>query len=353
MVTVRRLIVVVPVLAACGTLFDVDHDYTVGDGAASDVNPIDGSMTDSSLPDAPMDIGTPDLGTGETEAGLPCTCIPMVPAGWKITSYTAKSRPACSNGWSNPTNGIENAAAPPPTCACNCGSAPTMQPACTGSTNFTLNFSKANLCNASTGMVPANTTCTTGQWNFAPGSNGLDYLAITGAKPTPSNGTCGSVSIAKTLPSPTSDQGRSCDLTAALGSCGNGSCVATPSPPDAICIEKDGVQQCPPTFPNTHFVGASIVDTRGCTASQGCTFTNMGTCSTPSVSLWATVSCGGQPAAMELADGSCNFVAFGNAITLQSTSYTSTISGAACGFAGTCLPTGSISLANIRTICCL
>ena len=50
--------------------------------------------------DAPIDVtyDVPDLGVGETEAGVPCTCVSSVPSGYTIVEYVSNQRPTCTAG---------------------------------------------------------------------------------------------------------------------------------------------------------------------------------------------------------------------------------------------------------------
>jgi hypothetical protein len=332
------------------------------DSGGSDVVITDGGVDIVMLPDAPMDIMTPDLGTGETESGMLCTCTPQVPNGWSVVIYNQKMRPACGKDFDMPSNVIENPTAQPATCNCTCSMNPQTQPACTGNVSFGLNFGPANTCVEQQQTIVAGTTCTAGPFGpySAPdGGGGLDDLAVKANAPSPSGGACGGVNVTKGGPMPTSEQGRTCKPKAAPGTCGQGLCVPTPNAPDGICIQMAGVRMCPGGFPNTHYVGTGatpIFDGRICTPSQGCAFTNMGACSTPSLSFWAqnNPNCNGGPQYTKPSDTSCTQVSHGDGpLTYGSTRYGSNISGAACGYGGACNSGGSVSPANIVTICCL
>ena len=348
-----KMAVCAATLAACASLFDVDHDYSADAGGDA----ADGSA-DTGL-DAPMDIQTPDLGTGETEAGLPCTCTPPVPVGWNIVSYDQKSRPVCPMGYGTPANLFENATAQPSTCACTCSSAPSVQPSCNANVTFNVQFSDGNNCGVTcANMITSASTCTNGSWNFpACGSGGRNWLKVSGAAPAPAGGACANPMATVTLPAKTSDQGRSCALSAAPGSCGMGACIPTPMTPDTICIEKSGVNVCPNGFPNTHYAGDGIADTRGCGPDPcTCTMANKGSCSTPNLSTYTVNNCSAQDLSISAApaDGVCRNVGLGGgSITYNSAKYDSTSSGAVCSYIGTFTPTGSVTVTNVRTICCL
>jgi len=319
-----------------------------------------GGMDTFMLPDAPMDIMTPDLGTGETEAGIACTCTPAIPANWSVVELNAKNRPACPMNWDTATNTIESPIGANATCSCSCNSSPMTAPACTGNVNFTINFDKNSACGTVTQNLTANSTCTAGPFGpWTATANNLDNASVSGNAPSPSGGQCGAVSVMKTVQPPTFDSGRFCKPKVAPGSCGGTTaCVPTVSSPEAICIAAAGVQVCPNGWPNTHFTApsnASIVDGRMCSANQGCSFSNMGTCSTPTLDLWRTsaICMGG---ADDSLDGTCRNVGYANGpVTYAAARYKSAPSGATCGYAGTCTASGSVTLNpnNVTTICCL
>jgi hypothetical protein len=342
------------VVGACGLQ---SGGVAVDEDSGPDVVVMDGGGDVLMLPDAPMDISTPDLGTGETESGVTCTCTPAVPMGWSVVTYTQKTRPGCGSDFNMPTNLVESVSAAQTQCACTCNANPATQPTCGGNLAFALKFGPSNnQCGGITGSITCGATCTAISQTFNETGNGLDYMSATANAPNPANGMCGNVSVMTTKGQVSSDQGRTCQPTIPPGTCGPGLCVPTPAVPDAICIQMLGVQTCPMGFPNTHFAGTSIADNRACAANQGCVFTNMGTCAKPTLSVWkaSNTTCNGSadfgPA---VADGTCQNPSLGNAVTFESCRYTSSISGAACGYGGTCTPTGGVAPAGVRTICCL
>lgn len=344
------------VVVACGL-------ESGGPGEDPDSGMLDVVMADATndftLPDAPMDIMTPDLGTGETEAGTLCTCTPAVPNGWSPVIYSDKARPPCGKEFDSPDNTVENVTFNATNCTCTCGMNPMAQPSCTGNVTFTMGYA-TNCGTASNTMITCGATCTSGSWQFNATSNDLDNMSASGNAPSPSGGTCGSVNVGKQLGSVMMDSGRTCKPKVAPGSCGAGLCVPTPMAPDGICIEMAGKQTCPSGFPNTHFVGTTnnpTVDNRTCAANLPCGFTNMGTCSKPTLSLWqSNNNCSGNEAfGPYLADGTCHNPGFGNGVTFQSARYASTPSGAQCGYTGQCTASGGVAInpATQMTICCL
>jgi hypothetical protein len=330
-------------------------------GMTPDVIMADGFGGDGfMLPDAPMDIMTPDLGTGETEAGTLCTCTPAVPNGWSPVIYSQKSRPGCGKDFDSPANTVENVTFNPTVCACGCNINPTTQPSCTGNVTFTMGY--ANNCGTTSNTtITANSTCTMGTWQFSATSNDLNNMSATANAPSPSSGACGNVAVGKSLGAVMMDSGRTCKPKVAPGSCGAGLCVPTPMAPDSVCIEMAGHQTtCPGGFPNQHWVGTTnnpTLDNRDCAANQPCGFTNMGTCSKPTLSLWqSNNTCTGNEAfGPYLADGTCHNPGFGNGVTFQSARYASTPSGAQCGYTGQCTASGKVFInpATEMTVCCL
>ena len=312
------------------------------------------------LPDAPMDIQTPDLGTGETESGALCTCTSAVPMGWTIVSYTQKSRPTCPAAYGAPSNLVENPTANATSCACQCGSSPATHPTCGGTVTFGVQWGPDGSCGAdgggAMGGIMCAPGCTNGNWSFNPGNAGLDYLKVSASKPNPSGGACGSPTTnQKTIPQSSSDAGRACRLGIAPGNCMTGLCIPTPMAPDVICIHMPGVATCPGGFPNTHYVGDTVMDSRDCGPSACQCSLSAGSCSTPLLSLYDASGCaqGDIKITAQPADGMCRQVGVGDSKTMQSAKYTSTPSGASCAFAGTFNPMGMLGLSNVQTICCL
>lgn len=349
-------------IGACGLVEGgVGGDLDSGSGPDVVMMTDGGGMMDVlMLPDAPMDIMTPDLGTGETEAGILCTCTPLVPNGWNVVTYVQKSTPGCDKAFNGPVNTFENVTAPAPTCACSCGASLITPTTCTGNVTFNVKHDNNNCSTADGLSITAGTSCTMGSWQYNGTGQEYDHMAVSATAPNPSGGQCGNVTVMKSAQQPTSDQGRTCKPKVAPGTCGNGLCVPTPAAPDGICIAMLGIQaQCPMGWPNTHYVGIGMTpftDTRGCAANQACTL-NPGTCSTPQLSAWqSNNNCqGGAALGPQAADGTCQNVGLGNGVTFQSARYTSTPSGASCSWAGQCVASGTVTInaASAMTICCL
>ena len=327
------------------------------DTSSGDAMSADSGVDVPMLPDAPSDIATPDLGTGETESGTPCTCTPPVPNGWAVVTYDGTARPACAAGYDTPANTVENIQGGAATCSCKCTSAPSQNPVCAGAVTFKLAFDKNNSCGGSPqGNISAGVACTNGSWQFNGGGMDLDWLAVSAQPPTPAGGTCANPSSSVNVPAATSDQGRKCTLQGTAAACGQGLCVPTPSTMgDAICVAKAGIQACPMGFPNTHFVGDSIGDNRGCGPDLCACALAKGTCTAPALSLYDKQNCNANDRLInaQAADGVCRNPNLGGSKTFQSVQYTSQSQGASCGFSGNFNPTGTTFPVNVQTICCL
>jgi hypothetical protein len=158
-------------------------------------------------------------------------------------------------------------------------------------------------------------------------------------------------------PVPTFNQGRYCKLKGAPGSCGNGACVTTPTGGDGVCIWRAGFNMCPNGFPNTHYVGDNIQDSRSC-GPDPCNGSKVtltpGSCTKPVLGLYSDNKCMTSLFAPQTADGTCTSEgASGNSLTFMSCGFTSTNSGASCAYVGTYGPQGGVVAVPLQTICCL
>jgi len=168
------------------------------------------TSADASM-DVAMDVAydIPDLGTAETDSGIPCDCVGAIPNGWTPVAYDPSGRPACPMSYGVAANVIE-ANAPQATCSCGCGNGFSAAPACDGIVNFALAFGNTNACNNGP-TLPLNaikTSCTTINNSLAPGGNQLNYMAATGAAPSPGGGVCNGPSPnSKSIPPPHVDFG--------------------------------------------------------------------------------------------------------------------------------------------------
>jgi hypothetical protein len=349
----------VAALAALGSCA-IDESGT-GDGSFPDVAfdvSIEAGLDADAVEDVTYDV--PDLGTGETDTGAPCTCVTSVPSGYTVVEYVPDQRPGCTTGYSASKDYVENPTAAASTCSCTCGTTPTQAPTCSCGNPASFNVSSGKTdCTTvpDAGTLLASTNCyKTPQTITATGGN----LAEMGVSPptacTASGGNCGAPSKTATFPKASASSGRACNLQDSIGTCSGGVCVPSQGAPFDLCVTNLTMDACPTAdFPYSHVVGDGIADTRSCGPdSCGCSIVNVGTCGTPQVELWLTSgNCSGPPSQTLPADGTtCTPVAYGNTATFNSTAYTVSQSGGACGFSGTYAPTGSLGVTNQVRICC-
>ncbi len=346
-------------LGACA----LDESGTSSDGGGGpDVikPPVEGGGQDA---DGGQDVtyDVPDLGVGETEAGLPCTCVTSVPSGYTVVEYVPNQRPGCSNGYGSSTDYVENPTSAQATCGCTCSATPTQAPTCScGANPATFNMASGNgNCTDITGQtVVASTTCyKTAQTYFPNGQKLNDFLAAPATACTPSGGQCGNPNKTTNIPNPSAEQGRACNLTAAMGTCTSGTCIPNQASPFGLCVTNGSVVgSCPADFPVPHTVGTSISDTRTCSGTCGCSLTNLGTCGTPQLTLYSgDTNCGNSGTNVTTpADGTtCTFAGYGNGTTFDSAKYTITQSGGSCSNAGSNWAlSGQLGVNGAITICC-
>ena len=311
---------------------------------------------DGSPQDVRQDIDIPDLGTGENEAGMACVCEPMIPTGWTVVSYSPAMRPNCPSGYATGTDLVEDPTAAASTCNCACNPTPTVAPTCSSGNpaQFSGQWDKDNSCSGNTfsnwPAAPApGCQMTTKACSDPPG--GCDYVKATTSAPMPSGGACAAPSVTTTIPAATASNGRTCNLTAPLGGCASGVCIVNPGPEFSICIAKTGTDPCPSSYPISHLAGTGIADTRSC-GQSACGCVVGGTqCSKPTLTFYLLANCTG-PSKTITADGTCQQVGYGNAVTLLSLQYSSSASGASCGASGTYTPQGMLGVTSPTRICC-
>jgi len=163
------------------------------------------SGTDSGL-DVTYDV--PDLGMMETEAGIPCTCVPPIPSGWSLVTYEQTARDPCPMYYMSSQDTVENPTGMM-TCQCNCTGV-NKQGTCTTALNLTIAWGPNNTCGAGTQAIN----------NITPGcmSNGFDLSGAdfsnvkltTNVAPSPTGATCNAPMTANTKGPVTSDKGRYC-----------------------------------------------------------------------------------------------------------------------------------------------
>ncbi len=313
---------------ACGDIIGLNN-YTDQDGSVL----VDAGGSDAPTGDAKSDVNTNDAGT----CGAGFACVPALPAGWAWAVYSADSRPACATGYGAPSDVEEGIDAGAATCGCGCT---TTDPTCASTVAITAGTNGA--CNNTTTQTdPADASCnvlTTSVNTFANGSN----ISVTG--PAPSGGSC-APTPSQTLPGVGyAHQGRTCAYDAgAQGSCAGGTvCVANPAP-FATCVSQVGDNACPTAFPNQHFVGTTLDDTRGCTACT-CTF-DAGACG-GSTTFYVNNNCTNKLQKIPV-DGVCTGA---SAHTWTSFTYAPVTSASCAG--STTSPDGGVVFGDLTTVCC-
>lgn len=315
----------------------------------------DGGMEGGADSGPPVDVMTPDLGTGETESGTPCLCTDPLPDNtWTFVAYDGAGRPPCPAQYGAQQDTVENPTAGATQCACTCNGVGT-QPTCTGNVSLTYAFGSSAQCNSLSGTLTCGSSCQATNAGGGGGGGNYQYLGFSGTV-LPQGGTCNAPTVVTNVPAASSQQGRSCALAGATGSCGGALvCVPEPGAPYGTCIAKPGKQVCPMGYPNTHFVGSGVTDTRGCGPGPCTCSLDRGTCSTPSVrAYWGTNNCSGSEWANDprAANGSCVATGWNGVGTIQSCVFTSTNANPTCAFKGVYAPSGALSLDNAQTICC-
>jgi hypothetical protein len=320
--------------------------------------------------DAVVDVGfdVPDLGVGETESGLPCTCVTSIPAGYWVVEYDPTDRPNCSTGYANHTDFTETTGAPN-TCACTCTPTPTQQPTCTCGSPATFHIASGNgeCTDVTTESLQAKqaTDCNNNNQSLTPGNHELNNMQASLATANEcgpmANGTCAKANSTNTTPNAVTIQGRSCPLDAGLGTC-NGSqvCIPTQGTGYGLCVTNGTTTPgCPPgDFPIAHQVGTNYTDTRNCGPDPcGCIIVDGGTCATPQLRVFSgSNSCNpqnGTSYTLPVDNATCVQVGYDNGTTFTSTDYSIALeAGAACGYSGTFAPTGGIQMTGGYTICC-
>lgn len=326
---------------------DVQNDVSTGDaggGMEADVAP---------------DYNVPDLGTGETEAGLPCTCVTTPPGGYTFVEYLSIGRPNCTTGYGNHTDLFESPTALPSTCTCTCAASPSKAPTCAcGSDPATFDMNAGNgTCSPNLLPIAANQgSCYNTPQSLSPGSGGLNNAALHPTTPcVATGGSCAGPNATHIIPAYTSDDGRSCDLTTAPGMCMTGECIPTPQSSYLMCVTNKTTDPCPMAFPVTHYVGTGISDTRVC-GPDACNTCELdgSTCAAPQISFYdAGNNCMGSVATLP-GDNSCNAVGWGDSITFPSTRYSVGLADAgACSFPGNYTLQGAVTLSGGFNVCCL
>jgi len=341
-------------IAACA----LDETGLAGDGGGPDViTVLDGGPDADAAEDVTYDV--PDLGVGETESGLPCTCVTGVPVNYVVVEYDPTQRVACTPGYGTSADLEEVLSSPSAQCSCSCNGTPTTAPSCACGNDpatFTLHGGMSDCTAYNNVTVKANNgSCfTTPQTLPITGNGGAYMLAIPSSSCAASGGQCGPGTPKQTLPDASIAQGRSCDQTAASGACNGGVCLPSPESGYELCITNHtAATSCNafPDFPEAHLVGDNVVDNRGCSGTCGCGIVDAGSCGDPVLELWNTANNCAGPADVVL-DASCSQANEPNNPTFNSTRYDVPHSGGACGVTSSTSPTGGVVPTNRYVICC-
>ncbi len=343
----------------------LDESGTFSDGGGGpDVISVDGGpdadvvSQDVTQEDVSYDV--PDLGVGETEAGLPCTCVSAVPNGYTIVEYVSDQRPGCSTGYGASKDYVENPTSAQPTCSCSCSATPTQAPTCSCGANpatFNISSGNGNCTDITNESVVANVgSCYKTAQSLIPTGQKLNNMLAAPATPcTAAGGQCALPSKTSNIPAPTAQQGRTCNLTASTASCTGGVCIPTQGTPFGLCVTNFTAAACPSAFPVAHTAGSAISDTRACNNSCSCTMTSTGTCGVPQLTLYSgDNNCGtsGTNVTLPADNTTCTNAGYGNGTTFDSARYTITQSGGACGLSGSSTLTGALGVTSPFTICC-
>jgi hypothetical protein len=348
-------------IGACA--LDETGTFSDGGGGPDVITVVDGGpdvvSQDVTQEDVSYDV--PDLGVGETEAGLPCTCVSSVPSGYTIVEYVPDQRPTCTTGYGASKDYVENPTSAQPTCGCSCSSSPTQAPTCSCGANpatFNISSGNGNCTDITNESVVANVgSCYKTAQTLTPTGQKLNNMLAAPATPcTASGGQCGTPTKTSTIPSPTAQQGRTCNLSASTASCNNnGVCIPTQGSPFGLCVTNFTGASCPSAFPVAHTVGSAISDTRACSGACSCAITSAGTCGVPQLTLYSgDTNCGnsGSNVTIPADNSTCVFAGYGNGTTFDSARYTITQSGGTCGVTGSSTLTGGLGVTSPFTICC-
>ena len=113
------------------------------------------------------------------------------------------------------------------------------------------------------------------------------------------------------------------------------------------CVERDGVNTCPPDYAYTVQAGDGYADTRACSqcicsANERCDGT---------LTVYSDTACSNEAFALPLDDFSCHALGT-NAFAPGSLAVSALEPKATCGIIANPQPTGGVELTHLRTICC-
>jgi hypothetical protein len=301
-------------------------------------------------PAGPGDAGTPGAdgataadGASNTDGGTggcATASAACIPAGWSLVAFADSPQTTCPAGFgASPVDLVGGVSAEGEACTCTCSV--TTQPSCvTGPIGITYDINGSKTC-ATPFQSLANANpggCNTDNFH----GQITDGYDIKLTAPGPTGGACtgtvtkddGSLTIG--------EHGRECGLD---GACPGGTCAQSITAPFMACIAHDGDVACPAgAFPVAHHLGTDAAF--DCPATCSCSLT--ATCTNGAVTYYGDPQCGGPAPLVNQANGNCASQG-GKNQTYGSYKYTATTN-ASC--APGAAPTGSVTLAGERTMCC-
>jgi hypothetical protein len=318
------------------------------DTQGTDTGVDSGHPVDSGKDTGPITCPTvPDCSNSACKAqGYKCTPPPTT--GWTIAAVDFTLEVACPPGYGTGYTMYTAPTGGPAMCTCSCSLV--ASPSCTsGDLEYAINSTAETTCTVDE-IFAVNAGCD----NYTTPTTLADYhqvLDIPGA----SGGECDPTEKT-TLPPNGSTSDYVCPLDGSpstTGCSGGDVCVATTSVESQCVIQVGADLICPAGYTVASEVGVSLSDTRGCTT---CTCDPpTATCIDPSLVFYAAADCVGTVPTSATSidmDGNCDAT---NPLTLDSyasVEYSATVSGAACGL-GTVTSTGSLTLVDPHTLCCV
>jgi hypothetical protein len=296
----------------------------------------DGGRGDVAVDDG---FGSPADGADETSGCASAACVDL-PLGFAVVAFgAASSGAACPPGFGQGTDTVEGPSVGAGACTCGCTlSTPPTCPA-NGAIANGYDTDGSGTCGTS-GNTYANSGC--GTEGVAAAFGPSDDHRFT--PPGPTGGTCQAPTVDDQTKLTFASQGRVCQATDALPTCGAMVCPPPVGAPFVACLAATGDTTCPPQFPEKHLVGtnASFACTSGCTCSV--TATCAGT-----IDYYASTNCSGPVAFQVPANGQCvgtNYGAYGSHQYVPAAP-----SGMAC-VAGGSTSASAPSLDATTTLCC-